>query len=232
MSYVVAVKCTDGVIIASDQKMTNMVGMRCGYKTHKIDWYESENLAFCSVGDDLCIIFVQVVRDKLRNQQFSEKSFMELKQSLIDCVCETRRRYAEYRTLNSIGPDIRELCGGNTFVVLRDERSVQLWSVDTSKAFQYPNPQPIDSCLPQGDAMNPAQFFLAHYCERPGTTESMIPLAVHTVLMAKNEFIDGIDVGVFTQSTFRTLTPEELSESIEISKSIDSYTAKALYRRS
>jgi hypothetical protein len=46
--------------------------------------------------------------------------------------------------------------------------------------------------------------------------------------MAKNEFVDGLEVGVFTHLQFRVLTKEELREAVDLSKKIDSCIAEAL----
>src|SRR5215472_5948386 len=74
MSYVIGMQGTDGILLASDQKMTGVIGTRQGFKTHKIDVFEDENMAFCSAGDDLCVTFIQVARERLQNNWFRGKS--------------------------------------------------------------------------------------------------------------------------------------------------------------
>jgi hypothetical protein len=55
----------------------------------------------------------------------------------------------------------------------------------------------------------------------PPALDALVPLAVHAVLMAKCDFVEGIQVGLFTREKFAVLTDEELKPHIELSKEID-----------
>jgi hypothetical protein len=233
MSFQVGINCNDGVVLASDKKMTRMEGVRTAYQTRKIEIFAAENMAFCSTGDDFCVSFTKIVREENQKSLLAGKCFRDLKQALIDCVHAARQREAEHRDKRrgEIGKQPRELVGGSTLFVLREASKVQLWCVDTTA--QFPNPFPVDDKMVVGDTTNAAVFFLNRYhAEIPSQVDAMLPLAVHTVRAAKNEFVDGVEAGVFTQSQFRTLNDKELQSAIDVSVSVDLSVGRAFGVRS
>src|ERR1039458_1372259 len=108
-------------------------------------------------------------------------------------------------------------------LVFRGSRGVSLWTVDTQA--QIPSPLPVDigsGPVVAGDN-SPAIFFLEHYFHQvPNTLESLTPLVAHAVLMAKGEYVEGLQIGICTKKTFRTLTEDELKSYVELSGNIDS----------
>ena len=66
MTFQVGMICPEGVVLASDRKHTNPIGFRHGRLSPKIDFHESENLAYCSAGDEFCNGFTKVVRESNR----------------------------------------------------------------------------------------------------------------------------------------------------------------------
>jgi len=233
MTIQIGMLCAEGVLLVSDRKMTNLVGFRHGRLAPKIEVYENENIAHCSSGDGFCDTFTNVVRKEAsKGATFAEGSFLEVKQALIECVHKARASEKEFRQTRSemLGrKPLPECVGGNTLLVFRGDGVVTLWTVDTTP--QYPNPVPIriGERAVAGDTNSPAVFFLERYFHKvPSTIAGLIPLAVHTVLMAESVFVEGLEVGVFTQDIFRTLTDEELKPAIESSKKIDSYISKVI----
>jgi hypothetical protein len=232
MTFQVGMACADGVLLASDRKLTNIVGYRHGRLTPKIEVYENENIAHCSAGDGFCDTFTNIVREHARDGKvnFAEGSFLHVKEALGECVLQARTKEKGFRDSASAGRNhpLPECVGGRTLLVFRGRGVVSLWSVDTNAP--YPNPLPVgigDKVL--SDGQSAAVFFLEHYFYKvPNTLNALIPLAVHTVLMAKNDFIDGLQVGLFTPDTFRTLTEEELKPFVDLSNGLDSDTAERL----
>jgi hypothetical protein len=227
LTFQVGMKAKDGVVIASDTRITRVEGVRTHFNSTKFDVFNAENLAFCSSGDNFCMAFQKVVREQMNKLGFAGKGIGHMKQELTNCILTARQDETNYResrkdTLERIP---RESQGGNTLIVLREPKEIQLWSVDTTRGEQCPNPLPIiDGCIPVGDVANSAVFFLTRYFGKLNSTVSdMIPLAVHTVLMAGCEFVDGLEVGVFSQKEFRVLTSDELKEAVEASQTIDGY---------
>jgi len=114
-------------------------------------------------------------------------------------------------------------------LVFRGEGSVTLWTVDTSKVVPIVMPVPMGASAWGGDTNNPSIFFPHWYFNKiPNSLASMVPLAVHTVLMAKSDNVEGIQVGVFTKNRFGMLTSEELKPYIELSERIESDILKSL----
>jgi len=231
MTFQIGIRCSDGVILASDRKMTRIVGIRTGHKSPKIEVFEDEGIAFCSAGDDFCDVFSSTVREEMRQSGFAGKTFIALKQSLMQCVGKAREKERENRKkeIERTGREQSTSVGGNTLIVFRDENAIQLWTVDTLR--EFPNPQPLDvnSRVICGDSGSAAVFFPNRYFDAiVPSVEALIPLAVHTVLMAKSEFVDGLEVGIFTQSRFGVLGEKELQRAVDTSGKIDSCVADAL----
>jgi hypothetical protein len=114
-------------------------------------------------------------------------------------------------------------------LVFREEQRVTLWTIETNR----PNPSPVlvdvdVEMLPKqfvmaGDPSSNAVFWLHHYFKNlPSDLDALIPLAAHAVLMAKNENIEGLQIGVFSQKRFGLLTDQELKTLVALSDEIDS----------
>ncbi len=107
-------------------------------------------------------------------------------------------------------------------LAFRANGTVALWIVDTLRTVPEITQVPIGEKAFGGDPKNPAVFLLERYFpEVPNTFSSLIPLAAHTVLSAECEFVEGLQIGIFTPTVFRVLTDEELKPYIELSKEID-----------
>jgi hypothetical protein len=164
------------------------------------------------------------------SEGLADKSFLSVKRGLIDCVTAAWAKEEEFRQARKkeTGREPAPCSGGNTLLVLREQDAIQLWMITTNKETAHPNPQQVYDCIPVGDN-TAAVFFLNHYWAKiPKTIDCLVTLAVHTVLMAKSEFVDGLEVGVFTHSRFGLLSDDELHSAIEMSKELDSYTARKL----
>lgn len=233
MTFQVGMVSANGVLLASDCKLTNLLGYRHGRLTPKIEVYESENFAHCSAGDAFCDTFTNVVREELAKgtTNFATDPFSEVKRALVSCVNIARTKEADFRQKRSeiSGRQSQACVGGNTLLVFRNGSTVALWTVETLA--QYPNPMQVgvgDRAV-AGDTNSPAVFFLERYFHQvPNTMKSLIPLVAHTVLMAKGDFVEGLQVGIFTSDNFRTLTNEELKPYFALSEELDSGILKRL----
>ncbi len=236
MTFQIGMVSPEGVLLASDRKITNLMGYRFGRQTPKIEVYETENIAHCSSGDGFCETFTTVVRDQAKaGKQFSGTSFIEVRQALIECVYIAREKEQQYRqslAQQAVAVSLPPICtGGSTMLVFRKDGLVTLWTVDTLAA--SPTASPVDAAdkAIAGDTNSPAVFLLEKYFDRvPNNLVAMIPLAVHAVLMAKSDFVEGLAVGLFTRKTFRILTTKELKPFVRRSKQLDSEVLKLLIK--
>ena len=115
-------------------------------------------------------------------------------------------------------------------LVFRRNEAVTLWTVETSLATPTITPVSI-GWVPAGDLNNSAVYFPYWYFDKlPNTLASLIPLAAHTVLMAKSSNVEGLQIGVFTQNRFGLLTDEELKPYITLSGEIDSEILRRLQK--
>jgi hypothetical protein len=65
MTFQICMATAEGVMLASDRKLTNLNEVRFGRLIPKIEVYEKENFAHCSAGDDFCEIFTETIREEL-----------------------------------------------------------------------------------------------------------------------------------------------------------------------
>jgi hypothetical protein len=224
MTFQVGMFCSEGVVLASDRKHTNMGGFRHSRIAPKIYVHDSEGLAYCSAGDDLCNVFTEIVRTENRKTCFAGREWLEAKQALIDCVLQARQaedRFRNERKLTWAKDRTPQCIGGNTLLVFRDDKSFALWTVNTQAQSPWPELVEMNRLEVAGDANNPSIFFLAHYFPKiEPTVQAFLPLAVHSILMAKGEFVEDVEVGVFTRERFGILSEQELAPLIKRSDSL------------
>ena len=231
MTFQVGMRCAEGVVLCSDKKHSNLKGFRHGRIAPKIYVHASEGLAYCSSGDDLCNVFTELIRQENRVNALADQPWVDVKQALTDCVTKARKQEADFRAERDASR-VRALTpqcfGGSTMLVFKGE-SISLWNVRTDAQVPWPvmvNEGTLDI---GGDTASPASFFLSHYYHQTdGTIASFLPLAAHTVLMAKGEFVEGLEIGLFTRDRFGLLGETELAPLIERSESLDEAILKAL----
>lgn len=230
MTFQIGFSTPECVLLASDLKNVNQMGFRWGISAPKIKVHESENLAYCSAGDDFCNVFTETIREEIRKNTLRFVQG-EVEDAIMQCVYAAREResvFCEKHTLRSHRRVIPTCIGGTTMLVFRRNGIVTLWIVETSLVVPTIMPVSIGWAL-AGDKSNPAVYFPHWYFDKlPKTPDSLIPLAVHTILMAKNDNVEGIQIGVFTKDRFRVLTSEELKPYITLSDEIDSDILKRL----
>jgi hypothetical protein len=227
MTFQIGMVTDEGVLLASDRKVNNLAGFRHGLLIPKITVHQKQDFAHCSAGDDFCNTFTRVVREEIDNgtTRFADGEFMEVQESLANCVYTARERETEFVRSRANPPSKRILptcVGGTTMLVFRRNGAPALWYVDTRAV--TPEPFLVDpvQCKVAGVTDSPALFFLERYFSAmPPALDALVPLAVHAVLMAKCDFVEGIQVGLFTREKFAVLTDEELKPHIELSKEID-----------
>lgn len=234
MTFQVGMRCAEGAVLCSDKKHCNLMGFRHGRIAPKIYVHESEGLAHCSSGDDLCNVFTEIVRQENRTKPLADRPWMEVKQVLAECVKQAKQQEAHFRMERAesrMRASTPQCFGGNTMLVFRGE-SICLWMVHTDE--QVPWPILVDEGRLEigGDASNSASFFLSHYYPQiDATVAAFLPLAAHTVLMAKGEFVEGLEIGVFTRERFGLLSEAELAPLIKGSDHLDDSILKAIKAR-
>jgi hypothetical protein len=234
MTFQLGIVTDDGVMLASDRLITNLSGVRHSFQAPKITVHKDQGFAHCSSGDEFFETFTAIIRQEIdkKTVDFVEGDPMEVCRVLTECVNQARREETENARKQNAFPGrstAQECIGGNTMLIFRGERGVALWKVETLRP--YPSVTQIlpGNCIIGGDPNSRAVFFVDWYFPRvPYTLEAMIPLAVHTVLMAKDRYIDGLEIGLFSLNTFGTLKESELKPYIELSERIDSEILKRL----
>lgn len=232
MTFQIGFSAPEGVLLASDCKNQNLVGYRWGMIAPKIKVHENENLAYCSAGDDFCNAFTETIREEIRKNalRFVEG---EVEDAITQCVYTAREKHSAFcreHTLLAPRRVVPTCIGGTTMLVFRRNEAVTLWTVETSLATPTITPVSI-GWVPAGDLNNSAVYFPYWYFDKlPNTLASLIPLAAHTVLMAKSSNVEGLQIGVFTQNRFGLLTDEELKPYITLSGEIDSEILRRLQK--
>jgi hypothetical protein len=228
MTFQLGIAIDGAVLLASDRLMSSVNGIRHSYQAPKITVHEKLGFAHCSAGDAFCETLTRMVRNELETGSidFGGGDWGTVMTALEGCVGRARTEEAEYaKKINSVrfGARTVECAGGTTMLVFRGRKPVSLWKIDTLRP--YPDPVPIESgnCVMSGDTNSPAIFFAKRYFrDLPPDLNVMMRLAAHTVLMAKSENVEGLEMGVFTQDRFGLLTDEELKPLTALSDRIDS----------
>jgi len=230
MTFQIGFSTPEGVLLASDLKNVNLGGFRWGISAPKIKVHESENLAYCSAGDDFCNVFTETIREEIRKDALRFVQG-EVEDAIMQCVYAAREKESVFcgkHTPQSPRRVVPTCIGGTTMLVFRRNGTVTLWTVETSRVVPTIMPVSIDWAL-AGDSGNPAAYFPHRYFDKlPKTPASLIPLAVHTISMAKNDNVEGVQIGVFSKDRFGLLTDQELKPYIALSDEIDSDILKRL----
>lgn len=234
MTFQLGIATGAGVLLASDRLMVNINGPRLAFQAPKIIVYEELGFAHCSAGDSFCETLTKTVRNELEagTTDFAEGDMVTVMTSLENCLRKARIAEEEHaKKVNSARFKAQvavECVGGTTMLVFRGKTSVSLWKVETIRPYPIPTPVEPYNCVMSGDTNNPSVFFAKHYFSQILDLGALMRLAAHTVLMAKTENVEGLQMGVFTQNRFGLLTDEELKPLLAISDEIDSDILKRL----
>jgi hypothetical protein len=232
MTFQIGMVASDGILLASDRKKTNILGYRQGWLVPKIEVYENLGFAHCSAGDDFCNTFTSIVLAEVKKgTRFANGEYSEIKDALVGCVDKARTKDASRAEEISVGRTAAPKCiGGISLFVFREDRVLALWRVDTRGPVADVSKVDESSNVTAG-APNPAVFVLERYFHQvPKKLSALISLAVHTIRMAESEVVGGLQIGIFTKDVFRTLTAKELKPFDKLSKEIDSANRKRLRR--
>jgi hypothetical protein len=177
--------------------------------------------------------FIKHVRKANRILGFTGRPIDEVRDVFIECTEKSKTAEAAFRVDQPLAP---RLFGGHTFLVYRGSSRSFLWTVETNALNPNPRLLDIDSESLSAGANDTATFFMDRYFHRvPKKMEALIPLAVHTALMAESEYVKGIQVGIFTRNEFRILTNSEIKPHIRASKrlakDVDALVLKELRRK-
>lgn len=223
MTFQLAFRAANGVLLASDLKHTSLYGFTTHAMGPKIKVAKNGIMACCSAGDtDFCFFLEdEVNRAIAENSNRFFGNLSAVRQTLSDCLQIAQQQDTAYRLQHRI-PETR---GGSTLFVFRNATAIDLWSVNTTG--RRPEIQTVfaGDYVKAGYANSPAVFFPSRYFEKlPNTVDDLIPLAVHTVLMAESDHVKGIEIGIFTQDSFKVLDAKELQPFIDRSNKVDALT--------
>jgi hypothetical protein len=223
MTFQIGFAASDGVLLASDQKHTNLYGFPASTLAPKIKISDSGYFAYCSAGDtDFSNLLAESVEGRItRNRsEFTSMSDGKTRAELLQCVKTARRKDKAYRKQRGV---TQPSVGGSVLFVFRRDGIPSLWMVSATAPVAEASLIVPGEIIKAGFANSPAVFFLSRYAEKiEGTMQSFIPLAIHTVLMAECDTVKGVEIGLFGSDVFRKMTDEELQPYIERSKRIDS----------
>ena len=233
MTYQIGLLVAEGALLVSDRQFSDPVLLGRRPCSPKIRVHEKENLAHCSAGDMLCEEFVKHVRKANRTLGFADRSVEDVRDVFIECTEKANMEKSRFRTEHPRAPC---LSGGHTFVVYRGSRQSFLWSIKTHELNPNPTIVDTDSEALSAGASTTATFFMERYFHRvPKKMESLIPLAVHTVLMAEGEGVKGVQVGLFSRDFFGVLSDTQIKPLIRASKQlckdVDAVVLKQLRRK-
>ena len=221
MTFQIAFTAPNGILIGSDRKKTSIYGFHHSQIVNKIEVNEKATFAYCSAGDSgFGDLFASIVEEEFSKGtvDFTGIDLIKTQRTLLQCLKTARDRESGFIHTRGLGASF----GGNTMLVFRQNNRVALWTVDTFSQIPTASLVIEGDNIKAGDANSPSVFFPHWYFDKvPNTVEALIPIAVHTVLMAEADYIEGIQIGVFTPTVFRVLTDEELKPYIKLSKEID-----------
>jgi hypothetical protein len=223
MTFQVGFFTSDGILLASDLKKTPLSGYGTPYLGPKIEIHKSGNFAHCSAGD---LSFTPVVIDEIEKEISKGTRFIipndiiATHEILKKCVNNALQRDISHR--KALG--VQETKGGYTILVFRENSVLSLWTINTTELIPNIQTGYEGQRILGGSGQNEAVFFPNHYVNSvAGDIKKFIPIAVHTVLMAKNDMVDGVQVGIFKPyGKFRIMTEARLKPYKNLSAAIDS----------
>lgn len=223
MTFQIGIAAPVAIILGSDQKQTSLYGIRHSSMSPKIHISASGSFGYCSAGDvnysNLLIAEVERAKNKstVDFAGANASNLLAIQDILTKCAIKAKRKHA--RSMRAQNAD--KVHFGNTLFVFRNDQTCRLWCVDSSPSVPSAS-MVISSYVKAGDANTSAVFFPEHYINYvDDDLDGLISLAVHTVLMAKSEYVDGVEVGVFSSERFEILSESELKPYIERSKALD-----------
>ena len=228
MTFQIGFTTPNGVLIGSDRKKTSLSGFHHSQIVPKIKVNENKTFAYCSAGDSAFgDVVASVVAEEFAKGKidFTTGDPTLVTYRMLDFLKTARERESEYIKLRRLQPSL----GARIMFVFRQHNAVALWDLDALSQIPTASIVIEGENIKSGDANSPSVFFPHWYFDKiPNTVEALIPLAVHTVLMAKSDYIEGVEIGVFTPTNFRVLTAKELEPHIKRSKTIDAEILKLL----
>lgn len=223
MTFQIGLVGTDGVLLGSDKLMTLMGSVRSTYEAEKIAFYEP-GLAMCSCGGDLAAAMRDPIIDVVRSfspgrADFRGDLISKCQMFLLDMLDKGFDK-------NSISRQ-----AGAVLFARRTNECVELWRMIIGMTGSAMIGDAILDKITQGDETNPARFFCEQYYKEGRTVAELIPLAVHSLLMAHERNlsgVNGVEIAICKSTEFRKLLPEEIRKLRENSEDLDEHIASRL----
>jgi hypothetical protein len=240
-TFQVGIAGTDGIILASDTRVTKIEGQR-PYSTDagqrvlsaspKIIIYDDEpRLAYCWAGGETQTRIAGDVARSIRGEKIviEENRMRELLSAAgHSALSATYPGYPNQLPQGTLELPRRH-SAGSVIIAYSGMREVELWKLSLDLV---PDPCRIMNNTAAGDAVNPGIFFMQKYYEKI-EIDRLLPVAAHTVLMcsAMNKTgIDGLEIVVCRQKKFRKLEEQEIAPLCDFSKQLDESISKELSR--
>lgn len=223
MTFQVALRGSDGVVLASDTKMVSGSGARTGWTSTKIFCHADRGLAYACSGEKIALTAGQFLSQRLESK---EVKLQDMGSLLMQVGQQAWREQWGYE------PVPRELIGtvSSLLVAWNQQGESKLWRLDI---YHTPDCYQIDDKVVAGDTDNPAVFVLEHYYpDKLRPVVELILLAAHTVLMAAQhnpEMISGLEMVVCKDGSCQPVSAEELTELRSRSHKLDENMGHGLY---
>jgi hypothetical protein len=232
MTFQVGIVATDGVILASDTRVTQIEGQAAfstaeGQRLFSDSWKivvydDAPRLAYCWAGDQLQTRIAHDFGDSVRKQK-TTLTFQEIREVLTrNATSALSALYPGYPFQLPQGTQAlpRKHTGGSVLAAYPGPSGVELWKLRVDNVVDAFT---VRDKTAAGDMVNPAVFFLEKYY-RPSTIEKLLPLAAHTILMGSalsSSAVNGLEIATCRNDRFERLPVEEITELIQFSQKLD-----------
>lgn len=202
MTFQIGAIASDGIILASDTKITQTEGCRSSIESTKINISDDPVAMYCWAGDYRP---GEIARHFLEAEKVSNR--LGIQNEIRDGLGRAAHNVWTLDYGPKYGVDhVAELklkhSPGELMIACRGESSVGLWKLNYHGGI---DPYPVQAFAASGDAVNSAVFFLNRYYkqDRSQTTEELLPLVSHTLVMAglmNPTGVGGLEIAVWMNS--------------------------------
>ena len=173
LTFQVALRAADGIVIASDTKIVTYDGIRSSSHASKIEVYPEYGLVCAWSGKDVAKTAVNILRERVT----ATKLRLDTIEIEVEQICREawEKHFGEEHT-----PYSRVQARAKLILACRDR--LRLWQFDVRPDSTYLS---VDDKVIAGDLGNAAVFFLERYYPKtPTPVQRLTFLAAHTTLLS------------------------------------------------